>query len=129
MDAMTETENLEKSAAHTCVDFPYDFCPACGRENRTNQHFQPKGTRLVIYQCCVPTREGSSFMGDSKKHAPKLCCVTESTEGDAQLVVSCSCGNTKQYHGEPLRAVHFVCDGLEIARRIPKAISTRTQYV
>ena len=34
MDAMTETENPEGLAAHTCVDFPRDFCAACGREKQ-----------------------------------------------------------------------------------------------
>jgi hypothetical protein len=67
------------------------------------------------------------MMDASKKHTPRMCSVAESTEGNARLVVSCSCGNAKQYHGENLRVVYFVCDGLNVVERIPKAARTRME--
>jgi hypothetical protein len=40
---MTETGNLEKSLAHTCVDFPHDFCLACGSANQDEPAIPAKG--------------------------------------------------------------------------------------
>ena len=70
---------------------------------------------------------GSQIVMDaSKKHIPRMCSVAESAEGNARLVVSCSCGKTKDYHGENLRVAYFVCDGLNVVKRIPKAARSRT---
>ena len=60
-------------------------------------------------------------MDTSKKHELRMCCVAESTEGNARLVVSCSCGKTKDYHGEDPQAIYFVCDGFNVVKRSPKA--------